>query len=472
MRLTRSLSFRARLILGSAALSGVVLLVFIGATAYMVFDNMTEEADQELRDRSAAILDAVRLQPAGRSFLDEIPDMETASISAELAELRLIRLESPSGEVLREDPDWPDEADGVKFTPQGWLKTERAEGRLWRVISRNAGGWKLRLAIDLREVRDEVLKMVERYLRALPVALILIALGAWWLGNRVVRPVRAIIATAEKITAEGFGERVEEVATNDEIGRLTRVLNRMVARLESAFKQSRRFSSDASHELRTPLAVMQGKIESELQRSGRGADHPLLVELLDQVQNLKSIVDSLLMFSRSDSGNLQIPEEAIDLSALVEDVAEDTAMLADEAGVAFEVHVTSGVSAEGDARLMKLAIFNLLQNAVKYNLLERGRVRCELAADGTVTVLNTGPEIAGEDTEKIFDRFYRADPSRSSSHGSAGFGLGLSLARVIAEAHGGELRLISSRGGEAQFAISFGRPGLPASTPKAPRSPS
>lgn len=232
----------------------------------------------------------------------------------------------------------------------------------------------------------------------------------------------------------------------------------MVARLESAFQQSRRFSSDASHELRTPLAVMQGKIESELQHSEQGADHTLLVELLDQVQNLKSIVDSLLMFSRSDSGNLQVPDAEVDLSALVEDIAEDAAMLAEEAGLRFEVEVAGGVSGRGDARLLKLAIFNLLQNAVKYNLPEGegGRVRCELRADGTVRILNTGTEISGEDSEKIFDRFYRADPSRSSAQGAAGFGLGLSLARVIAEAHGGELRLLRSSGGETEFAISFG----------------
>ncbi|MGI9242715.1 MAG: sensor histidine kinase, partial [Verrucomicrobiales bacterium] len=253
-----------------------------------------------------------------------------------------------------------------------------------------------------------------------------------------------------------LGERVEEVAANDEIGRLTRVLNRMVARLEAAFQQSRRFSSDASHELRTPLTVMQGKIESELQRSDPGAHHPLLVELLEQVQHLKSIVDSLLMFSRSDSGHLEIPDEEIDLSSLVEDVAEDAEMLAEEAGLGFEVDVEAGVRGRGDARLLKLAVFNLLQNAVKYNLPEGGRVCCKLAPDGTVSVLNTGAVISAEDREKIFDRFYRVDPSRSSSEGAAGFGLGLSLARVIAEAHGGELKLLRSHDGETVFTVRFG----------------
>lgn len=452
MRLTRSLSFRARLILGSALLSGVVLLVFIVATAYMVFDNMTEEADQVLRDRSEVIFVTAR---KGEFYSNQDkPFDDTASLSAEEADLELILLESPSGEVLSADIDWPEPKGEIKYTSQGWLTKEKVDGRLWRVISRTSNGYKMRLAIDLREVKDEVDKMVSRYLRALPFALILIALGAWLLGNRVVRPVQAIIATAEKITAEGLGERVEEVDSGDEIGRLTRVLNRMIARLEATFQQSRRFSSDASHELRTPLTVMQGKIESELQRSDRVDEHPVLVDLLDQVQNLKSIVDSLLMFSRSDSGNLEVPNEAFDLSELVSGVGEDAEILAEEAEIKFELELAKDVRANGDARLVRLALFNVLQNAVKYNLPSGGRVSCKLASDGVVKISNTGPEISGEDAKKIFDRFYRADPSRGK--GKPGFGLGLSLARVIAEAHGGALWLDRSSGGETVFGVRFG----------------
>lgn len=458
MRLTRKLSFRARMMLGSALLSGVVLLVFIIATAIMVFDNMTEEADQELRDRSRVIFGAAH---RGQFSSDETPFEETASISAEVAEVRLLWLQSNGGVVMKEHPTWPKPETPVKYTSAGWLTTETVEGRKWRVISRRMDGWELRLAIDLQEVQDEVKKMVRRYFRALPVALILIALGAWWLANRVVRPVRAIIATAEKITVEGLGQRVEEVDSEDEIGRLTRVLNRMVARLESAFQQTRRFSADASHELRTPLTVMQGKIETALQRADRAGEHPVLVDLLGQVQQLKSIVDSLLMFSRSDSGNLQIPDAEIDLSALVEELAEDAALLAEEAGLAFELEIAPGVGGRGDARLLKMAIYNLLQNAVKFNLPqgEGGRVRCSLSADGEVSVMNTGPQISAAEEGKIFERFYRADPARSSSSVKGkkpGFGLGLSLARVIAEAHGGSLRLERSAGGENVFVVRFG----------------
>ena len=450
MRLTRSLSYRARLIIGSAGLSGLVLLVFIAATAYMVFDNMTEEADQVLRDRSTEIFKTAR---RGEFLSESQPFDTTASLSAEVAELNLIWLESPAGVEIHLDDEWPKPEGEVKYTSQGWLTKEKFDGRLWRVISRTQDGYKMRLAIDLREVKDEVWKMVERYFRALPVALIFIGLGAWWLANRVVRPVRAIIATAERITPEGLGERIEEVDGQDEIGRLTRVLNRMVARLEAAFQQTRRFSSDASHELRTPLTVMQGKIEAALQREGYEEDHPIFVDLLEQVQHLKSIVDSLLMFSRSDSGNLQIPDEQIDLSALVEEVAEDASVLASEAGIGFEVDVTRGVSVRGDASLMRLTLFNLLQNAVKYNLPENGEIRCSLDAQGVTTVTNTGPEISGEDAEKIFDRFYRADPARGKE--KPGFGLGLSLARVIAEAHGGALWLERSSGGETVFRVRF-----------------
>ena len=451
MKLTRSLSFRARLILGSALLSGLVLLVFIIATAYMVFDNMTEEADQELRMHSEDIFETAR---QGQFISEDRPFDQTAFLSAEVAELRLISLESPTGDVIFRDDDWPAPEKKVKYTSRGWLTNERVDGRLWRVISRKSERYHLRMAIDLGELKEEVGKMVSRYLRALPVALILIALGAWWLGNRVVRPVRSIIATAEKITAEGLGERVAEVDSGDEIGRLTRVLNRMIGRLEAAFHQTRRFSSDASHELRTPLTVMQGKIEGALQHSDREEDHPVLADLLEQVQHLKSIVDSLLMFSRSDSGNLEVPDEVFDFSELVSGVCEDAEMLAEEAGIRFEMKLAPGVEVKGDARLVRLALFNLLQNAVKYNLAEDGFVRVELSGTGVVRVTNTGPEISGEDAEKVFDRFYRADPSRGK--GKPGFGLGLSLARVIAEAHGGALWLDRSGGGETVFGARFG----------------
>jgi len=448
---TKSLSFRARLMLGSAALSGVVLLVFIVATAFMVADNMTEEADQELRDRSEVIFESAR---RGQFFSDENPFDDKGTISAEEADLEL-ELDSKLGDELYRSPGWPEFKKEGKFTTRGWLQTEKVDGRKWRVISRvSTDGMKMRLAIDLKEVQDEVSTMVVRYFRALPVALILIALGAWWLANRVVKPVQAIIATAERITPEGLGERVEEVNSADEIGRLSRVLNRMMGRLEAAFHQNRRFSSDASHELRTPLTVMQGKIESALQR--REGNQTVLVDLLEQVQNLKSIVDSLLMFSRSDSGNLQIPDEEIDLSALVAEIAEDASFLAEEDGIDFQLELSDGVKERGDARLLKMAILNLMLNAIKYNLPEGGRVNCKLTAEGEISVLNTGPGISAEDQEKIFERFYRSDPARSSSQGKPGFGLGLSLARVIAEAHGGELRLERSGGGETVFVVRFG----------------
>ncbi len=453
-----TLSFRPRLALWSALLSGIVLLIFFAVTAFMVFDNMTEEADDELRRFTAETVAAVYDMEEGG-----VPQTQlVGTLSAERAEVRLVSLSGPGGVVIYEDPGWPKLAEGEKYTRQGWSVTRRFDGKTWRVMTRSMERskkrYRVKMAIDLREIRDEVSVMLRRYLRALPFALVFIGLGAWWVAGRAVKPIQKIIATAEQITPQGLGARVEGVKSGDDLGRLARVLNRMMDRLEGAFRQLRRFSADASHELRTPLAVMQGKIEAALQRPDRRPeDIETFAELLERVGQLRSIIDSLLLLSRSDAGSL-IPERGeLDLPELISDVLEDAEIIAEEHGISVESDLGDGTARViGDGRLLRLAVSNLLTNGIKYNTGEGGRVRCELReVEGAyeVAVGNTGPAIGAGEREKIFERFYRGDPARGAA--KPGFGLGLSLSMVIADVHGGRLGLESSKGGWNCFVLSL-----------------
>lgn len=420
----------------------------------MVFDNMTEEADDELENFTEnTVAAAYDMEEGG------LPQTQlVGTLSAESAEVRLISLHGPGGEMIYSDPDWAPPGDDEKYTKKGWAVTKTIDGVTWRVMSRTIDRYRVRMAIDLREIRDEVENMLKRYLRALPFALVFIGLGAWWVAGRAVKPIRKIIATAELINPQGLGGRVEGIESGDELGRLARVLNGMMDRLEGAFRQLRRFSADASHELRTPLTVMQGKIEAALQIPGRRAeDNETLVELLERVGQLRSIIDSLLLLSRSDSGRL-VPESVeIDLGELIEDVFEDAEIIADEKGIKVSSDLgAGGAKVVGESRLLRLAVSNLLTNGIKYNTGEGGEVQCELrVVDGgyEVAVRNSGPAIGEAERERIFERFYRVDPARGAA--KPGFGLGLSLSRVIATAHGGSLDLESSENGWNCFVLAL-----------------
>ena len=203
----------------------------------------------------------------------------------------------------------------IKYLEEGMVETVRYKEESWRVMSRTLNRYRIRMAINLAGIRDEVWQMVQGFLKALPVALVFIGVGAWWVAGRAVKPIKKIIDTAEHITPEGLSERIEGVESHDELGRLARVLNRMMERIEVAFHQTRRFSADASHELRTPLAIMQGKMEVALQEDDRSSrDKETLAELLGSVGQLRSIIDSLLMLSRSDAGSLVMEHGKLNLA--------------------------------------------------------------------------------------------------------------------------------------------------------------
>jgi len=440
----------------------------------MVRKTMTQEADYELKGFTADMVLTAQAMEEGGLLQTQL----VGTLSAERAEVRLIELaeiESPDestidrsplgledslieGNQIYKEPDWPEPGKEIEWKSGGSNETIKYKDKTWRVMCRTFDGYRVRMAIDLKEIRDELSKLMRRYFEALPLALIIIGFGAWWIAGRAVRPVQKIIATAENITAQGLEARVLGVSSKDELGRLAGVLNQMMDRLETSFKQMKRFSADASHELKTPLAVMQGKIEAALQDHEKGTEHDMvLVDILERVGQLRSIIDSLLMLSRSDAGGLIIEKQKLDLCHLMSEIVEDAEVIAAEEGISFQSENGSpGSVVNGDERLLRLAISNLLTNATKYNLSEGGKIASELrSGDGVyqISISNTGPMIPSEIKEKIFERFYRVDSARGP--GKSGFGLGLSLASVIALAHGGELNLSSSEGGINCFVMTL-----------------
>lgn len=276
----------------------------------------------------------------------------------------------------------------------------------------------------------------------LPVVVVLAGAGGYVLARRALAPIDHLAGEARRITAERLHERLSVPNAHDEIGRLAAVINDTFARLESSFDQLRRFTADASHELRTPLSVIRGIGELGLGETRTPAEYKeAMGSMLEEVDRLTRLVDTLLRLSRGDAGTVRLSREVFDLGDLARDVASSLSLLADERQQRLDVVATAGTRVSADRLVLRDAVTNLVDNAIKYS--PTGST-IRLHVDGgperaTLSVSDEGAGIAAEHRERIFDRFYRIDEGRSRELG--GTGLGLAIARWAVEANDGQIVL-------------------------------
>jgi len=315
------------------------------------------------------------------------------------------------------------------------------EAESWRVVGLRLGERTLHVAANLQVYRSNLNDIRDVIFLAMALAIAASAASGWWLARRALQPVRTLILAAEEITAADLARRIDAGGADREFARLIEVFNGMLERLERSFGQAVRFSADASHELKTPLTIMQGEVETALQSAPEGsAEQKALASQLEETQRLKHLVRKLLLLSQADSGSLHPGRERLDLGALADQVCEDVRVL--DPGLRVECRAQRRVEIEGDSSLLVQMLQNLASNAVRHNR-PGGWVRWDLERAGDQAVLrvaNSADPIPAELHDRIFDRFFRVDDARSGE----GTGLGLSLAREIARAHGGRLELVSS----------------------------
>jgi signal transduction histidine kinase len=273
-------------------------------------------------------------------------------------------------------------------------------------------------------------------LLTLPVILLVALALSWLLIGRTLRPVERIRAEAAEITGSDLHRRIRQPPGDDEIGRLTRTLNDMLARLESSSSRQRRFVADASHELRTPLAALRTSLEVGMAHPDHAPWPTLAERAVAETTRLQRLVEDLLILARADDDHLPATLEHVDLSALVRTTAAATAARHEIA-----VHADEEVFVVGDPDQLTRLVRNLLDNADRH---AAGKVRIAVSSRDRVTavlqVADDGPGIPPGDRERIFDRFVSLRTSRTRHKGSAdGTGLGLSITREIVLAHGGTI---------------------------------
>ena len=451
-------SIGLRLTLWSAGVTFVAATLLCVALYAGLRYSLQHEVDAFLEGEVHEFMSTVNLHPHDDPGLERAIRTELGSrIHHDLA----FRLYSPDGRLLiSSEPDDPLAA--VWQPPAAWprsarrflFQTVRVPGQAYpyRVCSLRVttadGRHCIAQASYLLDRMVASLSMFRRIcLAALGLALVLALVGGRLLARRSLRPVQTLTETARRIDGQRLDERVPLSGTGDELDLLAETINGMLDRIADHVRHVRQFTADASHELRTPLAALRGTAEVALSRE-RPADElrQVIADSIDEYDRLAHIAENLLLLARADAGQTILRKERLRLEALVADVVDLYYPLAEEAGVELVLAPCPETWIEGDGGRLRQLVGNLIDNAVKFSP-PGARVSVRLhAADGLarLEIRDHGPGIPPEHLPHIFERFYRADDARSRTRGGAG--LGLSICRTIATAHGGDLHIQSTPG--------------------------
>jgi two-component system heavy metal sensor histidine kinase CusS len=431
-------SLRAKLTGWSALVVGVVLIACGTGAALFIEHEQIEALDDQLNNEAEVFFGELRARqgPFDWKQQNRVKELVPTTRTERFVEITdeknslLYRSANLNGHELS---DFPAGMHTVK------IRKSRTRLGVFR-----EDGLILRLAVDLSEIREDTRDLAFGFLICLPLLLAIVILGGWWIARKALAPIQQITSAAEQITAEHLSRRLDAPRSRDEIGRLAAVLNAMLDRLDVSFRQAVRFSADASHELKTPLTILRAGIEDlldspELSEGNRQA----VADLLEETHRLSSITESLLLLSRADAGRLHLDFAPANVTEILLACVEDARIIAEPHGISIETDLPEKLHGVVDARRLEQIILNLLDNAVKYNH-EKGRMKisgAEIRKGGlSIFVGNTGPGIPKEHAPHLFERFFRSDATIKAP----GHGLGLSLARELARAHGGDLILTRS----------------------------
>jgi two-component system, OmpR family, sensor kinase len=291
----------------------------------------------------------------------------------------------------------------------------------------------------------------------IPLGVLLAGIGGYFLARKSFAPVAAMGAQVERISASNLHERLDIRNATDELGRLARTFNELLDRLDQSFERQRRFISDASHELRTPISILRGEAEVALSQRSRPPEEyrESLAVLHHEAQRLSNIVEDLFTLTRADAGEYRLTRTDFYLDELAADCVRATRALAQAKNITLSVVAAHEMLVRADEDLLRRMILNLLDNAIKYTP-EGGNVSvtCSSAPDGCeMSVTDSGPGIPVDMQSKVFERFFRVDRARSRTARDGGAGLGLAIARWIAEAHLGRIELVRSDAAGSAFKV-------------------
>jgi heavy metal sensor kinase len=326
---------------------------------------------------------------------------------------------------------------------------------LVREMKADNATYRIQVAAQMDDFYDALDRFRWMVLLLSPVLVLLASLGGYWLSGKALAPVDQITRAAQTINSSNLANRLDVPRTGDELQRLSETLNNMLGRLESSFNRITQFTADASHELRTPLALMRTTTEVSLRTSQTTADYRTAQqEILAELEKTSSLVEKLMLLARADAGVESLLRVPINISECLGNACKDGQVLAELKQLKFDTDIQAQkLFIEGDSQALHRLFLILIDNAVKYTP-PGGSVTVALTqsnGSAVTEIRDSGVGVSAEDQPHIFDRFYRADKARSREVG--GVGLGLSIARWVAEAHRGTIEVQSTPGVGSVFRI-------------------
>jgi len=320
----------------------------------------------------------------------------------------------------------------------------------------------IRLAYSTKPLRLQTIQLLGLLSLVLPIALIAAGFAGYRFAIKVLDPLEQMARLTKRITAHRLNERIPVKNPDDELGHMALVLNGLLERLEESFEKLERFTSDVSHELRTPLAAMRSVGEVGLQEEHDVEKYrDIIGSMLEEVAKLTAMIDTLLTIAHADSGAIQLQQSTFALMDLVQEAVAVVGVLGEDKKQTLSVTGSQGALVRGDRNFLRLALVNLLDNAVKYSpsgssihvslrLIESEAGRGQFVE---LAIQDQGPGVPEAAQQRVFDRFYRLDEARSCDSG--GFGLGLPIAKWAVEAHGGNISVKTSFPTGAIFCIKL-----------------
>lgn len=453
------MSLRQRFTLLYSTFMGGILLIFGAAVYLLVNVILLNQVDTMLAAVVRDITQVTRVGALGQLDLISLPPLDITSnayVQVWGVDGKLIAT-SPSIGTLTRSLDPVGLKAGISIYEDSYL-----DGAHLRVLSvplklreRTIGILQVGASLSVVDATRGNLLSVMAAIAV--IAVLLSAIGSWIILGRALSPLQSIANTVDQINrADDLSRRIpyQEQAKEDEISDLVISFNQTLERLESLFTSQQRFLADVSHELRTPLTVIKGNVD--LIRRMKEADEECLNSIDQEAGRLTRLVGGLLMLAQAESGKLALAMKPVELDLLLTEVFTEMRIFA---GNKVKIHLNEidQVMVNGDRDRLKQVFLNLTSNAIQYTP-QGGDVYLSLAMVGEqarIIIRDTGPGIPAEDLPHIFDRFYRAEKSRTRSS-TSGFGLGLSITHWIVEHHGGQIKVESKEGKGTTFVIWLG----------------